>query len=534
MSAKHAKRRRLNTDNNELAELEVQQNSRQILPNSDEATTSKQHQNIETDEQKSSDEADNIESPLASCRLRHGLNEDCLYEIFKFLEVYDLIQLCELDIYFQNLISNWVIGRKKINFTKMDPCWTTNKIFQTFGKHMRKIKIAEENTLGSFERFLTFISQYCAVGGLSEVELRFSSPTASETTMQQSMPFFSNLRKLVLHDNYTLVTYKEFLSGIATSATNLTHLTLEGVNVSGEWLINGGMENLREFRLHTSKRRSMCIKVAELSQFIQTKEKLELFSFVGNENITLVIDSLTQSCPKLKTFVDFQLSNRYNHGTVTTIYSQSANQYGYVRKFTSVKTLGLTSYTQCGSDLYYPFVKLAAQNRIEALKIFVDRDSAIALPENNQMHYSKKDFNHFKSLKSIEIQIKSERNECDLNSEFILEFISNLANVTKLIVMSEPSIWDINKVVDMAPNLDELGISHLKMKYLPVEMRKLIKSVRKHRELRAQVQENPPRFHLIVNEHQWREMQVYKDVKNIIIFTIEKNNHGQSFKINGA
>lgn len=136
INAKHAKRRRLISNSNDS---------------------------------KSSEEAESPETSLADCRLRHCLNEDCLYEIFLFLDVYDLIQLCELDIYFQTIIQNWVIGKKLINFTKMDPCWTTNKIFQTFGKHMRKIKIAEENTLGCFERFLTFIIQHCAVGGLTEV-----------------------------------------------------------------------------------------------------------------------------------------------------------------------------------------------------------------------------------------------------------------------------------------------------------------------------------------------------------------------------
>lgn len=151
------------------------------------------------------------------------------------------------------------------------------------------------------------------------------------------------------------------------------------------------------------------------------------------------------------------------------------------------------------------------------------------------MHYSKKDFDHFKSLKSIELQIKSERSECDLNSEFILEFVSKLTSVTKFTVMSEPSIWNINKVLDMAPNINALGISHMKMKYLPVEMRKIVKSIRKRREAQiAMGEENPPPFHLILNEHQWREVQVYNDVDIILIFTIEKHNHGQSFKINGA
>lgn len=36
---------------------------------------------------------------VPTCRLRHGLNDDCLCEIFKYLDVYSLIQLCRLDVY---------------------------------------------------------------------------------------------------------------------------------------------------------------------------------------------------------------------------------------------------------------------------------------------------------------------------------------------------------------------------------------------------------------------------------------------------
>lgn len=51
------------------------------------------------------------------------------------------------------------------------------------------------------------------------------------------MPYFSNIRRLALNDNYTRVSYKQFLTSFTSVATNLTHLTLEG-----NWLFKLNLE----------------------------------------------------------------------------------------------------------------------------------------------------------------------------------------------------------------------------------------------------------------------------------------------------
>lgn len=540
--ASRVKRRRLLNDLD--AEL-IEQNIPNAPPNVTEpakvhettTTGDAQPASQSSDPQKSTDTQTvpaNDESASETCRLRHGLNEDCLCEIFKYLGVYDLIQLCNLDVYYQNLITQYVISKKRINFTKMEPCWTTNKIFQVFGKSMRKIKIAEENTRGVFELFLNFVTQYCSVGGLTEMELRFSEPTAKEALMQKSLPYFTNLRKLVLHDNYMSVTYKEYLALISVTATNLTHLTLEGVNVSGEWLLSAGMDNLRELRLQTSKRRSMRIQTVELSEFLRTKTKLELFSYIGNDDVHSVIDTLTAHCPKLRVFADFHLTNTYRD--VMAIGGPLKFRYNAIRFFENVKVLGLTTYTRCGSDLFYPLEKLAAQNKVESLKIFMNRDEALELDEANRKHYCDKSFAHFTRLNAVELQIRSEASEqCEMDGEFIREFISKQMNVEKFCLISEHAVRDVNKVIDAAPNLNELNVSRTKMKYLPVEIRKIVLSIRKRRaNLITMGEIDPPPFHVIVNEQQWRELQVYKDVDIILTTTTTENIAGcQTFKVSG-
>ena len=238
------------------------------------------------------------------------------------------------------------------------------------------------------------------------------------------------------------------------------------------------MENLKELRLHTSKRRAMNIQNDELAVFLRTKAKLEIFSHISGSDITDVVDSLIENCPKLKSFADFHLNNPHTNLRLAGVNIQMMQRYGFVRQFSGVTTLGLTSYTRCGSDLYFPLVKLAAQNRVETLKIFMDRNTAIALDETNQMCHSHRDFGHFTRLRSIELQIRSDApDQCELNAEFICDFVSKQQNIQAFTVMCEPALKDIHKILDKAPHLKELGISHTKMKYLPVEMLKIVRSI---------------------------------------------------------
>lgn len=500
------------------------------VSNEPKAGVSQPTSNITTAEK----ECDESVDLLVNCRLRHGLNEDCLCEVFKFLSVYDLIQLCELNVYFQNVIVNRVIGQKLINFTSMAPCWTTNKILQVFGKAMHKIKIASENTLGSFERFLEFVIRYCSVGGLTEAELRFRMPTASPVILKQAMPYFANIRKLILTEKYECVSYNRFLSGLIPVATNLTHLTLDGVNVKGEWLLTTGVDNLRELRLHATEHRSTEIQIDNLAQFLRTKQNLEVFSYIGSVDIRPIVETLIEKCPKLKVFIDFHLKNPYDHA-IEDITLRMRTHYNFVQRFRGVSAIGLTSYTQCNSDLYYPLVKLANQNQVEAIKIYMDCENAIVLPESNRMHYSNSAFNHYSCLKSIDLQIKSNSvYKSELHAEFIFEFISQLTNIERLNIIFDSFLSNINRIIESAPHLKCMGIANTKMKYLPVEMRKIVISIRNRRAHQiAMGHPDPPPFHLIVNEQQWRELSIHRDIDTIITSTVKYSVSGR-FDLSGA
>lgn len=192
-----------------------------------------------------------------------------------------------------------------------------------------------------------------------------------------------------------------------------------------------------------------------------------------------------------------------------------------------------STYTRCGSDLFYPLEKVAAQNKVESLKIYMDRYSAIELDESNRKHYCSESFEHFTRLNSVELQIQTDEHErwhsMVIDGEFILEFISKQMNVKKFGVICE--YW-VHGIFGIPPNLNELNVSRIKMQHIPVEMWKIVSSIRKRREnLIANGEIDPPPFHMIVNDHQWRELQVYKDIDIILTTTTTKIQFTHSDKI---
>lgn len=456
----------------------------------------------------------------ANCRLRNGLNDHCLCKIFEFLEFSDLIQLCEVDEYFENLIVNYVISKTWVDFTKWIPwTWSKGEIFLTFGKTMRKMKISEK--MGNFLHFLCSVIHYCLIGRLTNLELQFHSISAPTVIMEQSMPYFANLRQLVLIGINHGETNNTFLAAISASATNLTHLTLDGMSVSGDWLLVNGMQNLKELRIHTSKYQSMNIQTADLSKFLRNKSKLQLFSYIGRVDIRSVIDMLTTHCTQLKTLVYF-LSNSVHRRDLAIITDQMKRENNFVRQLNGVTTVGLTSYTNCGSDLYFPLIELAARNQVETLKILIVRRITVTLLAKNRMHYSQEKFASFTCLKSVELQmISNSPYQRGLNSEFICEFISKLTNIQKFTVISDTPMRDIHQIIDLAPNLNQLNIAHivygLMESSIATEIQKIVESIRKRRESQISTgQQNPLPFNLIVNKQQKQELENYKDMMFIL------------------
>lgn len=480
---------------------------------------------LSNDEHNSNDKRTDEAAELMTCRLRHGLNEHCLLEIFNFLDVIDLLQLCEVDVYYKDLIQNWIIGKRLINFRYLNSpdneqtSWTTKNIFEMFGKSISKIKFYDRMVSGHFEEFLQSIIQYSAVGSLTEMQFNFAVMTAYEATKDAAVPFFSNLRKLTLTQDVWAMNAAnmQFLVRIIEVASNLTHLTLNDVDIyNNEWLSTAnGLENLRELRLN----RSFTNGISNLPDFLRTKSNLEVFSYNGDDVSSRFADTLVKCCPQLHTFAHLHLNNPYRNA-VNRITKEMAQRYSFLCQMKNLKEILLTSYTQCGSDLYYPLIQLSSEKilaaNIEKMTFYIDHTKAIELPES--IHYGHYEFARFKKLKVVELLSTQKGKIIDLHAGFIAEFLSKLPNIQNFIVSTDNSkLRNINKIIDIVPSISELNVSQSEMHHMPVEMLRIVKSIRKRRACEIDKgHQNPKRFHLVINSKQSNELTVYKDINTIL------------------
>lgn len=81
--------------------------------------------------------------------IESGLNEDVLVSIFKYLDICDLLKVCELDNEdkqtFINLIKSRLAHTIVFDFHQIQSMksnkWPVQKVFQTFGETMRLLKV---------------------------------------------------------------------------------------------------------------------------------------------------------------------------------------------------------------------------------------------------------------------------------------------------------------------------------------------------------------------------------------------------------
>lgn len=86
----------------------------------------------------------NLENLLQSS----GLNEDCLVEIFRYLSVCDLLQLCYYDDETDKSITDFIINRVKISEMLFDlkqsrkSLGMVNRVFECFGHCKKRIRVS--------------------------------------------------------------------------------------------------------------------------------------------------------------------------------------------------------------------------------------------------------------------------------------------------------------------------------------------------------------------------------------------------------
>lgn len=431
-------------------------------------------------------------SALDNCLLRYGLNVNCQLEVLKYLNLNDLTQVCNLDIYFEELINKWVIGKKLISLQLMAQN-DSLQVFERFGKSIRRLTIRGDD----FNLLLEAIMQYCSQAGLTEIQFILESRQSHDLNLiHRSMPFFSNLQKLRINNKYGCVSFEEFLNEIVVNASSLRTLQLRGVTVQGEWLRTKHMENLCELWLHTWTK----VSIEDLTFFLREHPKLEVFNFSGNEDITVIGEILRKCCPDLKSF-------SYEDLRFLVVIDATTKRYNFLSSFQNLNTATLIS----SNSSLFPFITLARKLNVKLLKVII----------NYNLYTNSPKFTHMINSEMVEAYFEKDepdnRQPCDVSTHFFSHLVSHLEHLESITFVSNRKLINLSKILELTPNIRTLSISEVTFKYLPVEIRKIVRCIRKIRKCKKFKQNG---LHLIVNKEQWRELQVYDDIKSITTTTI--------------
>lgn len=434
-----------------------------------------------------------------TCRL-HSLNLYCLLHICKYLSMWELLDLYSLDDYFKSIIIDHVAATKLIDFTQTaHHRWTTNRIFRTFGKKMRRIKICRENTSRSFRSLLKFIIECCTPEQLTELHLHYSRDHEhiDRHLVERVMPYFKNVQKLVLNSCW------DVMDIFAEASDGIKILHLHSCTLLAAWTEIASLNNLVEFRMHNS-RETNCIE--HLADFLRTKHNLEIFDYSGREHIAEATQVLSEECRNLLVYRNlYQKEYDAADGNPFTRIS-------YLSFIPTIKHLAITSYSNQGNDIHYTLGRLS-RSRIESLTIQINangKDDAndITMIKAAEAWLADLTNRSFEQLTQIELFfISNESSTHTFQCDVLCKFLMRLPNLTTIRVKGDQclGIRNISKILSYLPHIRRVSLASARLLHMPAEIRKIYKSLR---ELRTKQPKNKHMIHLGLNRVQMIEIMV--------------------------
>lgn len=114
------------------------------------------------------------------CRLRHGLNTDCLARIFQYLDSVDLYTVGEMNVVFNEIIKDFVIPKHTVDFEQIFNEDIAEQFFQRYGTKIQKFLFANPpvtqkhlqlNQFNQFNELNQLIAEHCSIDQLRDVSI---------------------------------------------------------------------------------------------------------------------------------------------------------------------------------------------------------------------------------------------------------------------------------------------------------------------------------------------------------------------------
>lgn len=361
------------------------------------------------------------------CRLRHGLNAHCLAHIFQYLDSVDLYTVGRMNEAYHQIISDFVIPKHEVCLdSSLFRCGISIlHMFETYGRHIRKISLHGSDLNQTTEQLLQSITQFCAPDQLKSVKIIRRRRNREFLHVNLPHPF----RKVEIFD---LRGFAEWQISVRLSEM-LRVLTLVDTDLDPDfdWI---RLKNLKKLHL----RRVNGINVRHFVDLLDMRRpNLEYFHHgeldqLLNGTIQDVCDAIALYCGNQIQYYSGEMPPPPRDGSRTFM----RHPYDFISSFINVKEVSLTSYELCGGDIIDAIKQLSENDTIEALNVrFYDWIGNCTFRErSNDNSYEMKNFSHLKTIKmyaSNNVYNNSEVcHPLNLFSVYSSQILSNVENLS--------------------------------------------------------------------------------------------------------
>lgn len=410
-----------------------------------------------------------IENKDANCRLRNGLNEDCLVEIFKYLDTKDLFNLGLMNNYYQQIINEYVIPKCHLKlYGKFINPYNNNivAVLRMYGKNVKYLEIYDLWNVSSL--YLCIIA-YCSIDHLQSLTLHFDDDTFGCTIfpnpelLANMIPYFRQIKMLDLRLPGQMY---DFLPVIEPSEA----LQILKLDRSSNNILKNPRISISE--LHLGSLREYYVDCRNIFQFIiQRRPQLKCFSTtktfeIGDLNFLGGI--LADYCgDSIKSFQDvsedYHMTRRIgNYSKYEYTLIEAMVRYSFLSYFNCLKELTITTMFNF-RDLYRFLPDLAKIDKLEKLDIrmlSVTTEKSILkwkLHERHTFLFEPEILKTFTNLKKISFELPKYFR--DMN--FFIKYISKLMPEIQTIYIRKCLNKKCLEILKLFPKLRKIYINRL-------------------------------------------------------------------------
>lgn len=397
------------------------------------------------------DLSENIIDPDGNCRLRHGLNADCLAKIFSYLEVSTLMDLAEMNDYYRQIIHDFVIHKKRAEFSEVSE-YNHLTYFRFFGQRLKRFHFMGGQM--EFYELLEQLLRFSAENQIISADFNFWCSEFEEYNwflVVRAMQHFQNVERATIcgeKDDICSRFIRDVVSILLRNSNHLQKLKLEHLKWGNDIRIFhwDQMTNLTDLELV-----DVNVETGAILNYIQRRPRLERFvnrASIENNAMEEIGAALAEYCKEtIHTFSDI------NNESVRD-FKRPDRRYGYLVDLENLKSVTLTSVYKCANDLNYPLAALSKVDKLEKLGIY----QRVRYTSHDKI--SKFKLNQFTKLHTLKICVLSVDWSSDkpMHLEFLMENSKPILNNVHTVVLSGTSDFIYPSwIIQLIPNLKKLS-----------------------------------------------------------------------------